>query len=69
MFCTKAKFGEREHPTLDAIESAIACNPGITHVGMVHSETSSGLLNPLEIIGPFVKKLLPKAEFIVVRKG
>jgi 2-aminoethylphosphonate-pyruvate transaminase len=36
-------------------ESALASDPAITHVAVVHCETTTGLLNPIEDIGAMVK--------------
>jgi 2-aminoethylphosphonate-pyruvate transaminase len=37
-------------PTSGEFREAFAADPGITHVMMVHVETSSGLLNPIEMV-------------------
>ncbi|MFI9626411.1 aminotransferase class V-fold PLP-dependent enzyme [Streptomyces sp. NPDC052042] len=37
-----------------AVDRALAEDPGITHVGLVHHETSTGMLNPLREIGAVV---------------
>ncbi len=34
-----------------AVERALAADPGLTHVAMVHHETSTGMLNPVAEIG------------------
>ncbi|MFC4035371.1 pyridoxal-phosphate-dependent aminotransferase family protein [Streptomyces polygonati] len=36
------------------VDRALELDPGITHVGMVHHETSTGMLNPLREIGAVV---------------
>ncbi|MFT7643463.1 MAG: 2-aminoethylphosphonate-pyruvate transaminase [Pirellulaceae bacterium] len=38
------------------VEQSLADDPSITHVAMVHCETTTGLLNPAEEIGEIVKK-------------
>ena len=38
------------------IERALAANPAITHVALVHCETSTGILNPLEEIAQVVAR-------------
>ena len=59
-------FGERPDrfapaailPTLDvpaAIEEALAANPGTKGVALVHCETSTGVLQPLEEIGQLAR--------------
>lgn len=37
-------------PTAEQFEAAIVADPGITHVFVVHCETSTGVLNPVEAI-------------------
>lgn len=38
-----------------AVEEALAADPSITHVAVVHCETTTGLMNPIEAIGQVVK--------------
>lgn len=40
--------GETQRPDLTALEAAITATPGLTHLAMVHCETTTGMLNPLE---------------------
>src|ERR1043165_3602575 len=42
-------------PDLPALESALASDPSITHVAVVHGETTTGILNPITEIGQVVK--------------
>jgi 2-aminoethylphosphonate-pyruvate transaminase len=35
--------------------SALAANPGVTHAGVVHCETTTGILNPIQEIGEVVR--------------
>ncbi len=39
------------------IEDALVRNPAITHVGVIHCETTTGILNPVLQIGPVVRRL------------
>ncbi|MCQ8773903.1 2-aminoethylphosphonate aminotransferase [Streptomyces sp. KLMMK] len=39
-----------------AVDAVLAADPQITHVGMVHHETSTGMLNPLREIGEVVAR-------------
>jgi 2-aminoethylphosphonate-pyruvate transaminase len=39
----------------DQTETALAADPAITHIAVVHCETTTGLLNPIEAIGEIVK--------------
>jgi 2-aminoethylphosphonate-pyruvate transaminase len=49
-------FGEEGWPQLDQIEQALARDQAITHVAVVHCETTTGLLNPIEAIGSIVQR-------------
>ena len=48
-------YKETESPTAADIDQMIAANPQITHVALVHCETTTGILNPLEAIINTVK--------------
>jgi 2-aminoethylphosphonate-pyruvate transaminase len=39
-----------------AVERALACDPALTHVALVHVETTSGVLNPLPALGELVHR-------------
>ncbi len=43
-------------PNLQAIESALSTDKAITHVAVVHCETTTGIINPIKEIGVMVKK-------------
>lgn len=43
-------------PTAAQVGAALAADPAVTHVLMVHCETTTGVLNPLDGIGPAVKR-------------
>lgn len=43
-------------PDANKIDEILFQNPDITHVSMVHSETTSGILNDIEAVGNIVKK-------------
>ena len=47
---------EIESTDLGQVEQILANDPGITHVAMVHCETTTGMLNPVEEIGRIVKR-------------
>jgi len=47
-------YHETQLPSLADIESALIDNPEITHVAVVHGETTTGLLNPIAQIGELV---------------
>lgn len=40
----------------DDIDRALAANPAITHVALVHCETSTGILNPLQAVAEVVAR-------------
>jgi 2-aminoethylphosphonate-pyruvate transaminase len=47
---------EDELPDLDRLEEALAGDPAVTHVAVVHCETTTGILNPVEAIGELVAR-------------
>ena len=47
---------ETESTDLDQAEDILAGNPAITHVAMVHCETTTGMLNPAEDVGAMVRR-------------
>lgn len=46
---------ETELITGEVARKALEANPGITHLSMVHSETTTGLLNPIEEVAEVLK--------------
>jgi 2-aminoethylphosphonate-pyruvate transaminase len=44
-------------PTAQQFEAALAADPAITHVMVVHCETSTGILNPIEAIAAVCRRL------------
>lgn len=47
--------GELAPPDLDRLQQALARDRAITHVAMVHCETTTGMLNPVAAVGQRVK--------------
>lgn len=47
---------EDSQPDAIALEAALEADGTITHVAVVHCETSTGILNPIEIYGAITKK-------------
>jgi 2-aminoethylphosphonate-pyruvate transaminase len=47
--------GEVTPPDLGLLERTLRADPGITHVAVVHCETTTGMLNPVEAIGRVAK--------------
>ncbi|MGL4567523.1 MAG: 2-aminoethylphosphonate--pyruvate transaminase, partial [Fusobacteriaceae bacterium] len=50
------KFPQVSLPNLKEIEDTLKKDSNITHVAVVHCETTSGILNPIKEIGEIVKK-------------
>ena len=53
---TTVDFEEKEIVKAASIDAALARDPSITHVALVHSETSTGVLNPLAEVAAVVAK-------------
>ncbi len=47
-------FEENEWPDIDQIRAALEADASITHVSVVHSETTTGIINNIEAIGQVV---------------
>ena len=54
---------EIESTDLGQVEQMLSNDPGITHVAMVHCETTTGMLNPVEAVGEIVHR--HRREFIL----
>lgn len=54
--CHVVSPGETSRPNLNEVETALATDPDITHVAIVHCETTTGMLNPIEAITELAKK-------------
>lgn len=50
------RSAEDTPPAADALEKALATDKAVTHVALVHCETTTGILNPLEEIGRVARK-------------
>ncbi|WP_025733624.1 2-aminoethylphosphonate--pyruvate transaminase [Carnimonas nigrificans] len=48
--------GETALPDIHKIESLLDTDAAITHIAMVHSETTTGILNPIEEVGQLAKR-------------
>ncbi|MFE6975515.1 aminotransferase class V-fold PLP-dependent enzyme [Streptomyces sp. NPDC057682] len=53
----RLEFGWARPVDPAAVERALAADPGLTHVAMVHHETSTGMLNPVAAIGRITTRL------------
>lgn len=50
------RIDENEIVTAEVTENFLQSHPEITHVACIHSETTTGLMNPIEAIGAICKK-------------
>jgi len=57
------RWDEDQTVSPGAVDAFLSAHPGITHVACIHSETTTGLFNPIEDIGIVCKK--HNAAFIV----
>lgn len=62
---TLLKFNEDKKVDVSVVEEALKADPSITHVSMVHCETSSGVVHPVEEVASMVKRVSPNAVFFV----
>ena len=53
--CIEQTFAESQPPSLDEIRQKLAQNPEISHVAVVHCETTTGIINPIDEIGALAK--------------
>jgi len=49
--CRALTFPENATPDVAAVKKAIADDPAVMHVAVVHCETTTGIINPIEEIG------------------
>ncbi len=52
---TVLRTPENEPPDLAAVERALTADAGLTHVAVVHSETTAGIVNDVEAVGKLVR--------------
>lgn len=52
---TELTFAENIQPDARALEQALQSDPAITHVAVIHCETTTGIINPIEEYGRIVK--------------
>lgn len=53
---TKLIFPEDSSPNIGALDASLSHDPSITHVAIVHCETTTGIINPIEAYGEIIKK-------------
>ena len=49
-------YPEDQQPNLQEIEATLAADGSITHLAVVHCETTTGILNPVKVIGEVVNQ-------------
>ena len=49
--CVELTFPENQPPILSDIEAVLSSDQAITHVAVIHCETTTGLINPIKPIG------------------
>lgn len=54
-----------ESTNVKKVEEILISDKSITNVAMVHSETTTGIFNPIDKIGALVRKHAPNATFMV----
>ena len=54
--CESLIFTENRQPDVSALESALKNDPAISHVAVVHCETTTGIINPIDVYGEIVKR-------------
>lgn len=54
--CRVVSPGETSQPDLNEMETTLAMDTDITHIAIVHCETTTGMLNPIEQIAAIAKK-------------
>lgn len=52
---TESTFAENIQPDASALEQALQSDPAITHVAVIHCETTTGIINPIEEYGKIAK--------------
>jgi 2-aminoethylphosphonate-pyruvate transaminase len=52
---TELTFAESIQPDAQALEKTLSSDPAITHVAVIHCETTTGIINPIEEYGRIVK--------------
>lgn len=53
---TVLSCAETQQPELAQIEATLSADPAISHVAMVHCETTTGMLNPVQPVAALVKR-------------
>ncbi|PJO95463.1 2-aminoethylphosphonate--pyruvate transaminase, partial [Salmonella enterica subsp. enterica serovar Enteritidis] len=48
--------GEIARPDVQGIDAILNADPTNSHIAMLHSETTTGLLNPIDEVGPLAHR-------------
>lgn len=56
--CHVMKFEETQAVDPAQVEAYLQAHPEVTHVSVVHCETTTGVLNPIEEIARIVKNII-----------
>lgn len=54
--CVEYQLNEVDLPKSEELDSLLQANPSVTHVALVHCETTTGMLNPIDDLAKVVKK-------------
>jgi 2-aminoethylphosphonate-pyruvate transaminase len=57
--CSMLSFPEDRAVNVSKVEEYLRKNNDYTHIGVIHNETTAGVLNDVEAIGQLVKKYMP----------
>jgi 2-aminoethylphosphonate-pyruvate transaminase len=61
----RIEYTDQEVVKLDDVVAFLKLNTDVTHLIMVHSETTSGTINPIQSILPAAKTVIPDLVTIV----
>ena len=59
------RYSDSENINPHDVKRILSEHPSITHVSTVHSETTSGVLNPIQEIGQVIQQFNPNITYIV----
>eukprot|EP01029_Cantina_marsupialis_P029312 TRINITY_DN780090_c0_g1_i1.p1 TRINITY_DN780090_c0_g1~~TRINITY_DN780090_c0_g1_i1.p1 ORF type:complete len:403 (+),score=100.18 TRINITY_DN780090_c0_g1_i1:54-1262(+) len=62
---TMLEYSEVEVPVVEDIVKAIQEDSDITHIAMIHHETTAGNINPIHEVGLAIKEINPELVYIV----
>ena len=58
------KFAEKDPATVEGVVAAVKADPSITHVALVHHETTAGALTPIAEIGKALHAHNPDITYV-----